>query len=79
MNKVYVVEECVSYDDFESHYNTYTIAVFSNYELAKECVDNLQKLRANNEYPIVEDEWYDAEVDWYINEFEVNKLPEKEE
>lgn len=79
MDKVYVVEEVVSYIDFETHYNAYTIAVFSNYELAKECVDNLQKLRANNEYPIVEDKWYDAEVDWGINEFEVDKLPEKEE
>ena len=79
MSKVYAVEETVSYNDWDTHYNTNTIAVFSSYELAKECVDNLQKLRANNEYPIVEDEWYDAEVDWGIIEFEMNKLPENEE
>lgn len=75
MNKVYVVEETVSYEDFDTHHNTYTIAVFSNYEIAKEFVDNLQKLRANNEYSIAEDGWYYAEVDWGINEFEVDKLP----
>lgn len=80
MDKVYVVEENVSYTDFDAHCSTYAIAVFSNYELAKGCVDNLKKLRANNEYPVVEDRWYDdAEVYWCIIEFEVDKLPEKEE
>lgn len=79
MGKVYVVEETVSYNDFDTHYNTYSVAVFSNYELAKECIDNLQKLRANNEYHVVEDEWYDAEVYWCINEFEVDKLPDRED